>query len=133
MADLEKATRTRLLAHAGTAALVGTSKRVYYSVLPADPTLPAVTVQEISTPPVGAMGDDTGMVGFRIQVDSWATTRTKAKSLGEQVRDALQRWRGTSEGSEMYFTGMNGAGVRYESEGRIWRHRQDFEGFFTEA
>ena len=55
-----------------------------------------------------------------------------AKALGEQIRDALQRWRGTASGSTLYFVGMNSGGVSYEREGRLWRHRQDFEVFFTE-
>ena len=132
MADLEKSVRTRLLAHSGVSDLVGDKKRVYYSMLPADPKLPAITLQEITATSIGAMGADANMVRGRIQVDGWAVSRAKAKALGEQIRDALQRWRGTASGSTLYFVGMNSGGVSYEREGRLWRHRQDFEVFFTE-
>ena len=133
MADLEKSVRTRLLAHSGVSALVVPGNRVWYSRLPIDPTLPAITVQEISAVPEGVMGDDAGIVLGRIQVDAWAETRTEAKALGEQVRDALQRWVGTASSSTLSFVGMNSGGVRFEEDGRIWRHRQDFEVWFTEA
>lgn len=135
MADLEKSVRTRLLAHAGVAALVATqgTDRVWYSALPQDPTLPAVTVQEISAVPESLMGDDAGIALGRIQVDAWADNRADAKTLGEQVRDALQRHRGTHNSSALTFTSMNSAGVRYEADGRVWRHRQDFEVWFTEV
>lgn len=131
MADLEKATATRLKEHAGVAALVGT--RVWYDRLRQDPTLPAITVQEISAPRVGAMRNDADRVRARLQVDAWDDNRDGAKALAEQVRDALQRYAGTHEGTELLFVEMNSGGVKYESEGRIWRGRQDFGVWFTET
>lgn len=133
MADLEKSVRDRLLAHAGVSAKVNPDKRVYYSTIPPSPTLPAISIQEVSAVPEGAMGDDTGHVLGRIQVDAWADTRHGAKDLGEQVRDALQRYRGTHESSTLTFTDMNSAGVVFDPDGLIWRHSQDFEVWFTEA
>lgn len=131
MADSEKAVRTRLTAHSGVSALVGT--RVWYSALPQDPTLPAITVQEITGVPEPVMGNDTGHVRGMIQVDAWDATRNGCKALGEQVRDALQRHAGTHDSSVLTFVGMNSLGVRYESEGRNWRHSQDFELWWTET
>lgn len=125
--------RTRLLAHSGVSALVSPGTRVWYSYLPVDPTLPAISLQEISAVPEGVMGDDAGIVDGAIQVDAWAESRDAAKELGEQVRDALQRWVGTANSSTLTFVGMNSGGVRFEPEGRIWRHRQDFRVWFTEA
>lgn len=131
MADLEKSVRTRLAAHSGTSALVGT--RIWYSRLPHDPTLPALSLQEITAVPDEVMGDSSGHVLGRVQVDAWGDTRNGAKALGEQVRDALQRWVGTANSSTLTFIGSNSGGVVFEEEGRIWRHRQDFEVWFTEA
>lgn len=131
MADLEKSVRTRLLAHTGVANII--SRRAWYSYLEIDAEMPTVTIQEISAVPEGVMGDDAGIVDGRVQVDSYAETRDAAKALGEQVRDALQRWRGSAAGSVLTFVGMNSGGVRFEPEGRIWRHRQDFSVWFTEA
>ena len=134
MADLEKSVRTRLLAHVGVSALVQSGRRVYYAELPKDPKLPAITIQEIGAVPEGAMGDDCGIALATIQVDAWAASRQDAKDLGEQVRDALQRYHGTHESSELTFIGMIGSGPRRDPPGsRTWRHQQDFEVWFTEA
>lgn len=125
MADHEDAVRDRLLAHTGTANLVST--RVWYSALPQDPTLPALTVQQISGVPESAFGGDVGEVDVRVQVDAWAETRAGAKALGEQARAALQRHTGTFGGVTIQVVGMNTGGTRYEPDGKIWRNRQDFE------
>jgi hypothetical protein len=127
----EVAVRARLLSFDGLTALVG--ERVWFSGMPQDPTLPAVTVQQISGVPESVMGVDTGRVRGRVQVDAWAPTRAAAEAVGEEVRVALQRWVGDSAGRHLVFTAMNSAGVRYESEGRIWRARQDFELWWTET
>lgn len=121
----------RLIAHAGTAALV--NRRVWHSALPQDPTLPAITLQEITGVPEGTMGNDTGHVRGMIQVDSWAAKRDACKALAEQVRDALQRYVGTHESTTLTFIGMNSQGVRYESEGRLFRCSQDFDFWWTET
>ena len=55
MADSEKSTRTRLLEYAGVKEKV--KRRVYYSALPADSGLPAVTVQEVTAVPAAVMGN----------------------------------------------------------------------------
>lgn len=131
MADSEKAVRARLIAHSGTSALVG--KRVWYSALPQDPALPAITVQQITGTPEGVMGNDTGHVRGTVQVDAWAAKRADCKELGEQVRDALQRYVGTHDSSDLTFVGMNSSGVQYESDGRLFRHSQDFDLWWTET
>ena len=91
-----KAIYARLVAHAGTTALVGT--RVYPLRLPQGPTYPAIRYQVISAPREHAMGADTGTVHARVQVDCWATTYAGAKALAAQVILALSRWGGTSGG-----------------------------------
>lgn len=125
MADHEDAVRDQLLATAGVAALVGS--RVWYSGLPDNPTLPANTLQQISGVPTSAFRRDVGEVRVRIQIDSWAETRTGAKALGEQVRIAMQRITATHGGVRITTVAMNDGGTRYEPEGLLWRHRQDFE------
>ena len=124
MADHEDAVRDRLLAYSGVFTLVST--RVWYSALPQDPTLPAVTLQQISGLPASVFGGDTGEVEIRVQVDAWAETRAGAKALGEAVRGALQRHTGTYGGVTIQVVDMNTGGTRYEPEGTIWRCRQDF-------
>lgn len=94
MALAEEAVYARLTAHAGTAALVGA--RVYPLKLPQTPTLPAVTYQRISATRESAMGSDTGITRARFQVTSHAASYSGVKALAEQVRQALQRYSGTS-------------------------------------
>lgn len=124
MADHEDAVRDQLLDHSGVSNLVST--RIWYSTWPQDPTLPALTVQQISGVPEPAMGADVGEVEVRVQIDAWGSTRAATKALGEQVRDAMQRVTVTHGGVTLTTISMNDGGVRYESQGEIWRHRQDF-------
>lgn len=131
MADSEKAVRARLLEHSGTAALVG--RRVHYSALPQDPTLPAITLQEMPATPEGTMGNDTGHVRATMQIDAWAPKRAGAQALREQIRDALQRYTGTHEGTALKFVGMFSQAPKYESDGRLWRQTSDFDFWYTES
>lgn len=86
----------RLKAHAGTLALVGS--RIYPMRLPQGPTYPAIRYQFIGAPRVHAMGADTGQVNASLQVDCYAETYTGARTLSDQVIDALSRWEATSGG-----------------------------------
>lgn len=78
--------------HAGLSALVGS--RIYPSVLPQDPTLPAVTYFRVSTPRERAFKRSLLPQGM-FQLDCWATTYPDAKDVAEQVRLALDMYRGT--------------------------------------
>lgn len=131
MADVQAAFRARLVAHAGTQAII--SSRAWDDHLPQNPTLPAVSVQQVSGPRTHAMGSDTGDVNGRVQVDSWAASRSAAKSLAEQVRAALQRVTGTFSGTTISGTYMdNEEGPRYESTVKLWRTRQDYMTWWRE-
>lgn len=99
---IEEALYSRMTAHAGLAALVGT--RVYPDQLPQNPTLPAVVYQRIDTRRESAMGAD-APIGFPLfQVTGWAkeaggkSARKNALELAVQIRAALQRYRGTPAG-----------------------------------
>lgn len=63
--------------------------------------LPLVVYQRIGTDRISAMGSDTGLALAEMQVTSWATTPKAARDVKEQVRGALQRWRGTVAGVEV--------------------------------
>ena len=94
MSDVAAAVRSRLVAHTGTAALIGT--RAFFGALPQNPTLPASVVQQISGPGISAMGSDVGVLEARIQVKAYASTRAGAQALAVQHKAALKRYRGTS-------------------------------------
>lgn|GEM_PF-5706690 len=70
------------------AAIVG--DRVY-DELPQTPSLPAITYKEISTD----IDANVDYAKTRVQVTSWAATRSAAKELAKTIRYALQRYRGT--------------------------------------
>lgn len=130
MADVENAVRTRLTAHAGTTALIGT--RAYYGMLPQAPTLPACVVQQISGPRNSAMGADVDKFEARVQVKAHAISRAGAKALAEQARAALQRYNGTSAGTVVNASFLVDEDAEMEPETNIWTVRQDYMVWVTE-
>ena len=132
MADLQDAVRTRLTAHAGTAALIGTPGRAYFMMLPQDATYPASVVQQISGPRIHAMGSDTDKWEGRVQVRACAKTRAGAKALAEQHRAALQRYSGTSASTVVHDCYMVNEMDEYEPDTRVWAVRQDYMVWVTE-
>lgn len=97
-----------LSSHAGVSGVV--SGRIYPVKLPQNPTYPAVTYFRVSGLRHSAMGNDTGLVEKRIQISSWAKTYGAVNDLAEQVRDAMQRTRGTFAGIEIIDIFMEGDG-----------------------
>ncbi len=129
MADHVAAVRSQLLAHAGTAALVGA--RVWHSALPDEQEgvayMPAIVVQQISGVAEHVMGGTAGIVDLRIQVDAWAEGRAGCQALTEQVRDALQIYNGTHGGVRLTFVGTLEGAPEWDPEAKLWRSMQDFE------
>ena len=131
MADHVDAVRSRLLAHAGTAALVG--DRVWHSALPNEQEgvayMPAIVIQQISGVAEHVMGGTAGIVDLRIQVDVWAEEedRDGCQALTEQVRDALQTYSGTHGGVTLTFVGTFEGAPQWDPEAKLWRSMQDFE------
>ena len=129
MADHVAAVRSQLLAHAGTAALVG--DRVWHSALPQEekgkPYMPAIVVQQISGVAEHVMGGAAGIVSLRIQVDVWAKNRPDCQALTEQVRAALQSYSGTHGGVTLTFVGTFEGAPAWDPEAKLWRAIQDFE------
>lgn len=130
MSDVTDAVRTRLTAHSGTAALIGT--RAWFLMLPQNPTLPASTVQKISATRESAMGDDIGLAEGRVQVRACAATRAGAYALAEQQRDALQRYSGTSAGVAIADAFLVDEDELFEDAGKIWSVRQDYMVWWSE-
>jgi hypothetical protein len=131
VADVTAALRNRLAGHAGTSAIVGT--RLWFLFLPQNPTLPAVTIQQISGLRESAMGADVGKVQGRVQVDSWGDSRGGAKNLAEQVRAALQRLRGTFDGTTINAAFLDSETEEFESGSHAWRVRQDYRIWWSES
>ena len=130
MADFTNAVRTRLTAHAGSTALIGT--RAYYGALPQNPTLPAVTVQQISAPRLSAMGADVDKVESRQQVRACDSTRAGMRTLADQIRAALQRYSGTSASVVIHDCFCVNEYEVYEPETKVWAMLYDFMVWGTE-
>lgn len=101
MAVIGDALHARLKAHAGTYALVGS--RIFPLRLPQgigseSLPYPAVRYQIIGAPRTHVMGQDTGEVHARVQVDCYAEKYRDAHLVSAQVRAALSRWGGTAGG-----------------------------------
>ena len=94
---IENAIYQRLSGFAGLYALIGgvAAPRVTPHLLTQDTAYPAVTYFIVSSPREAAMGSDPGIVHARIQVDCWGQKYLDVQQVGEQVRAALERFRGT--------------------------------------
>jgi hypothetical protein len=95
MASIDTAIYTRLAGFAGLSALVST--RIYPPPAPQNCTYPAVTFMQISGMRDYVMGNQSGLVEARFQLDSWAETSVGVRTLAEQVRLALSNYSGTSD------------------------------------
>src|SRR5690242_738848 len=84
---------SRMSGFAGLAALVGS--RIYPVTLQENCAFPAVTYHRVSSSRVSAMHADTGDVTALFQVNAWAKDPDMARSVAEQLRQALQRYGGT--------------------------------------
>lgn len=118
MAHLEAALYTRLAGFAGLAALV--AARIYPLVAPENAERPFVVFQRVSTPRASAMGSDPGLALPRLQITSWADDPLEAKDVKEQVRAALQRWRGTVAGVEVQDSYILDERDRYDEQTRLF-------------
>ena len=95
MASIETALYTRLAAFAGLTSLVST--RIYPGVTAQPPTYPFVVYQRISGPRIQKITGPSGVAQARFQIDAWADTVLGARAVADQIRYALDGYRGTSD------------------------------------
>jgi hypothetical protein len=119
-----------LSGHAGTVALVGTG--IYPGVAPESAGTPRIVYQEITLLPVSAMGSDTGLMRSRMQVSVWGADYTQSKDVADQVRDALQRYRGTAGGIEVQACYLESSVDLYDEDARRLGVAIDFDIVFRE-
>lgn len=125
MSAIGSAVRARLLAHAGVTALVGT--RVSAQPLHQGETLPAITYLVVSQIETGQpVNEGSGMLRPRIQVDCWAETYDIADALEAQVADALNGFRGLSDGVELQRVVRVNRFDRYEPDTKKHRIIADY-------
>jgi len=97
---IEEAIFTRLSNFAGLTALIGAPPacRLFPRLNMQDVTYPSVTFMRVSAHRESAMGADPGLVHARFQLDAWDIDRDNCRDVTEQLRQALQRWRGLVAG-----------------------------------
>lgn len=103
---IEDALYTRLQAVSAVTALVST--RIYPTKTEnQNPTSPYVTYELLRTERTSAMGADTGDVRTEVRFHVWAKDSASAagydtaKSVASEIRQALQRYRGTSASTQV--------------------------------
>lgn len=132
--SIEAAVRTRLLATAGVATLVGA--RVYPVKLPQQAAgatwLPAVTCTVVSELRQNSFRGPIALPGTLFAIDCWGETYTSARALATQVRLALDGWQGTSEGETVQASILEGQQDIFESEVNVHRTSLDVRLFWNE-
>lgn len=93
---IERALRSILINNAAVSATV--AARVYQDKLPQNPTYPAIVFIAQGASPVSLLATDTDILESEFDVISVAQTRDAATILGNNVRKALQRYKGTIAG-----------------------------------
>jgi hypothetical protein len=124
---IEQAIFEALTEDSGVAAIV--SRRVYPSLMPQNPTLPAIVYTLISGQQEESHDGPSGLARPRYQFDCYAETATGAFALSEALRLALHGFSGTLGGSGGVTCGgilFAGKRVLYESETRIHRVSIDY-------
>ena len=113
---IEEALYDCLTAHTGLATLVGA--RVYLEQLPMRATLPAVTINQISSGPAQHRGSAAAaLVRSRFQFDAWATSHGTARAVAEQVQLALADIAGTVQVDEYLYEVDHGDAFVLDHEG----------------
>lgn len=93
---IQEAIIARLSSQSGLTNLIGTSPmRVFPRLLPQGPIYPAITFMKVSETREPAMGLDAGLVHSRWQFDVWDFDVRSVREVTEQLRLALERYRGT--------------------------------------
>lgn len=102
------------------------SGRIYGHNLPRGATLPAVTYMKVSGPRDQTMQGPSGLVSARFQVSSWGTSYGAAKTLSDDVRQALDGYMGTTDGVSIGGIELVNETDQYEAEPNVFQTIMDF-------
>jgi len=94
---MEQHLHTRLTTHSGLSALIST--RAYPVKLPQDVTYPACVYEIITRTEFPAMGVNADHTRKRITVTGFSDSYSGVKALETQIVAALDRYRGTADGT----------------------------------
>lgn len=120
----EQALYAYLSNEAGITNIVG--DRIYPGVRPQDSELPAISYLRISGPEHHNID-----VAFpRFQISAWAATYNEAKTLGNEIKAAFQRFKGTMGGAQgvdvIQGVLLNDNDI-YESDTRVYHNPVDIK------
>lgn len=110
---IEQDVYARLTADPAVSALVDT--RVYPSILPQTPTLPAVSYARISAIPTYSLAGRSSLRHATIEINAWAMTYAEVKALAEAIEDAMD-----ADGSAFKAVQITDQDL-YESDIKIYR------------
>lgn len=116
--------RTFLLADGTIAGLVAT--RIYPSILPQSPTLPAITYSTVSASRQNTMDGPDGLPSKRIQIDAWSSSFAQAAALSNAIRVRIDGYRGAMGGSTIKGVFADTERQLYDSEPKLHRMSSDF-------
>lgn len=94
--SIEDAIYSRLSTFAALELLV--TNRIYPQQGPQGVAKPYIVYGRISTERISALGADTDIAQARFQFNCYSDTYDNARDVFEQVRAAMQRWKGTEAG-----------------------------------
>lgn len=130
MAEAEQAIAELLVADAAVAALVST--RVYFAHAPQNVALPFVVLSRISGIRSHVLGGTVSLVEARVQIDSYASTVTTARSIANAVRTEINGFRGTQSGVDLQSIQLIDEQDGLEGDSEIWRVTSDYKVWYQE-
>ena len=104
------------------------STRIYPDKAPQGVTAPYVVFQRISGVHLQSHQGSSGLTFPRFQFDAWASQRSAAENIGNEIRLAIQGYSNQSPVSGTVIQAIlaeNDAGG-YDDETQLFRHRSDF-------
>jgi len=123
MANVSGILYTILAADATVTAICST--RIYPLTIPQGADLPAVRITTVANEPFDTKTGASTLDAIRVQIDCYAKSMLTAQQLEEEVRDALDRYRGsvtvTGTGGDTYFVD----GIRFENRNETMEEERD--------
>lgn len=113
--------------------------RIYPSLLPQKPTLPAIVFQRIATQYSHSMGGDSGFVSAVYQFDCYAKSYSEVKKTSREMRIALQNFTGKmgespeQPGIMVQAVLVDNEMDDYEEQTKLYRITMDFTFQYEEA
>lgn len=125
---MERHIESRLTSHAGLSALVST--RVYPKKLPQEVTYPCLVYEVSNRSEYPTMGSNADQSRKRITVRGYDTSYSGVKSLEAQIKAALDRYTGTSDGTTIDGSYLENMIDTYEDEFQVYGVEFDFLVWF---